>query len=106
MPGVYKEKECPYCGIKHRKRGQYCSASHAQLSRAPISKETKQKISETKKEQFADRTGDAYLDQADRARNAADHSHDRIKDPVPPRQPDDFSGEVIDGDVWFSDSDW
>lgn len=25
MPGVYKEKVCPTCGTKHRKKGQYCS---------------------------------------------------------------------------------
>jgi uncharacterized Zn finger protein (UPF0148 family) len=27
LAGVYREKECPRCGILHRKRGQYCSAS-------------------------------------------------------------------------------
>ena len=27
MPGIFREKECPRCGIKHRKRGPYCSAS-------------------------------------------------------------------------------
>lgn len=25
MPGVYREKVCPTCGTKHRKKGQYCS---------------------------------------------------------------------------------
>lgn len=25
MPGVYKEKECPTCGVKHRKKGMFCS---------------------------------------------------------------------------------
>lgn len=25
MPGVYKQKDCPQCGIQHRKRGPYCS---------------------------------------------------------------------------------
>jgi hypothetical protein len=25
MPGVYKEKACPTCGGKHRKKGIFCS---------------------------------------------------------------------------------
>mgnify|MGYP003349988139 CR=1 FL=1 len=25
MPGVYKEKTCPTCGTKHRKKGIFCS---------------------------------------------------------------------------------
>ena len=25
MPGVYREKECPNCGVFHRKKGNYCS---------------------------------------------------------------------------------
>jgi predicted nucleic acid-binding Zn ribbon protein len=27
MPGVYREKECPTCGTKHRKKGPFCSRS-------------------------------------------------------------------------------
>lgn len=27
MPNVYREKECPSCGTKHRKRGPFCSMS-------------------------------------------------------------------------------
>lgn len=27
MPGVYREKTCPTCGISHKKRGPYCSRS-------------------------------------------------------------------------------
>lgn len=25
MPNVYREKQCPRCGVLHRKRRQYCS---------------------------------------------------------------------------------
>lgn len=25
MPGIYREKECPTCTIKHRKKGMFCS---------------------------------------------------------------------------------
>lgn len=27
MPGVYREKDCPTCGTKHRKKGLFCSRS-------------------------------------------------------------------------------
>jgi DNA-directed RNA polymerase subunit RPC12/RpoP len=27
MPNVYKEKECPTCSKKHRKKGEYCCQS-------------------------------------------------------------------------------
>ncbi len=49
MPGVYKEKECPVCGIIHRKRGLYCCQTCANSTRIH-SEETKQKISESNKE--------------------------------------------------------
>ena len=35
MPGVYREKECPQCGLKHRKKGNYCSQSCASSDREP-----------------------------------------------------------------------
>lgn len=25
MPGVYRKKNCPQCGVEHRKRGPFCS---------------------------------------------------------------------------------
>jgi hypothetical protein len=25
VPGVYREKECPTCAVKHRKKGMFCS---------------------------------------------------------------------------------
>lgn len=33
MPGVYKEKTCLRCGVKHRKRGAYCCQSCASKSK-------------------------------------------------------------------------
>lgn len=33
MPGVYKEKSCPTCGTKHRKKGPYCSLSCSNSNR-------------------------------------------------------------------------
>ena len=33
MPGVYREKVCPTCSVKHRKRGMFCSKSCANRGR-------------------------------------------------------------------------
>lgn len=30
---MYKEKVCPVCSVKHRKRGVYCCQSHANMDR-------------------------------------------------------------------------
>lgn len=35
MPGVYKEKVCPQCGVKHRKRGEFCSKTCSNKARDP-----------------------------------------------------------------------
>lgn len=51
MAGVYREKECPSCGVKHRKRGAHCSISCGNASRT-ISDTTKEKISEGLKEYY------------------------------------------------------
>lgn len=105
MAGVYKEKECPHCGIKHRKRGKYCSASHAQLGRKH-SAETKEKIAEKAKERFEDREGDAYLNLTAYAQDASSKSKGIVRDPVPPRQHVDRPGEVIDGDLWLTEDEY
>lgn len=44
MPGVYREKECPTCGTKHRKKGRFCSKS---CSNAGRDEETRAKLSAT-----------------------------------------------------------
>lgn len=41
MPGVYREKECPTCGIKHRKKGVFCSKTCSNKGR---DEEYKQKM--------------------------------------------------------------
>lgn len=35
--GKYKEKECKFCSVKHRKRGPYCSQSCANRDRPEYS---------------------------------------------------------------------
>jgi hypothetical protein len=47
MPGVYKKKNCPSCGVEHRKQGKYCGQScAAKVSNAQreVTEETKEKI--------------------------------------------------------------
>ncbi len=105
MPGVYREKQCPVCGVTHRRRGPYCSRSHA-LSDRTHSEATKQKISEAGKARMEDRTGDAYLDAVDNLRDAAMKSKGIVRDPIPPRMREDRRGETIDGDYWVSADDW
>jgi hypothetical protein len=105
MPGVYREKQCPVCGITHRKRGEYCSASHAAQNRKH-SAETIEKITQSNKDRVADRTGDAYLETADNMRAAQLASKGIRTDPIPPRLRDDRPGETIDGDYWVSADDW
>ena len=46
MSGQYKIKECPNCGLEHRKKGQYCCQSCANESRT-LTAATKAKISQS-----------------------------------------------------------
>ena len=106
MPGVYKLKTCPVCGIEHRKRGPYCSRSHA-LSDRQVKPETVEKIRESNKKRMEDRSGDAYLGAVDNLRAATAMSKGKDTTPIPPRQRIDRSGEVIDGDYWMpADDSW
>jgi len=105
MAGVYRQKQCPVCGITHRKRGLYCSASHAAQNRTH-SADTIAKITESNKERMADRTSDAYLDAVDNLKQATAVSKGRDTTPIAPRMRSDRRGETIDGDYWVSDDDW
>lgn len=40
MPGVYRKKNCPQCGVEHRKRGNFCSVACSNSHRT-ISDKTK-----------------------------------------------------------------
>ena len=106
MAGIYRKKICPVCGVEHRKRGPYCSRSHA-LSDRQVKPETVEKIRESNKARMADRTGDAYLEATDNLRAATAASKGRDTTPIPPRQRPDRAGETIDGDYWVSaDDSW
>ena len=101
MPGVYREKQCPVCGITHRRRGPYCSRSHAAQDRTHSS-ETIEKIRESNKARVADQTSDAYLDAVDNLKQATAVSKGRDTTPIPPRKVSTYlrDGETIDGDYW------
>ena len=45
MPNQYREKECPSCGITHRKKGKYCCQSCANSNQ----KKTPEHIKKIKK---------------------------------------------------------
>lgn len=52
MPGKYKKKNCPACGIEHRKKGIYCCQSCSNSARV-ITDESKKKTSNSMRE-YAD----------------------------------------------------
>jgi len=78
MPGVYKEKECPKCGITHRKRGKHCGAACASASRT-ATPETKEKIAESMREFYQTPEGIAAASIYNRRVNAY-----RNNDELPP----------------------
>jgi hypothetical protein len=52
MPGVYRKKNCPQCGIEHRGRGQFCSIACSNSYRE-VKPETREKISTVQQEYAA-----------------------------------------------------
>jgi hypothetical protein len=43
MPGVYRKKNCPHCGVEHRGRGLFCSIACSNSHRE-VKQETREKI--------------------------------------------------------------
>jgi len=105
MAGIYRKKICPVCGIEHRRRGPYCSRSHAAQDRT-VSAETKAKLSEAGLKRYEDKSSEQYLDSVDNLRQATAVSKGRDTTPIAPRLRPDRSGETIDGDYWVSEDDW
>ena len=88
----YREKECPTCGTKHRKRGPYCSRSCG--NRRKWTKEQKEVFSEKKKE---------YLYTTDKGEVERWQVTAKEEDePIAPRQRREleFGKFVEDGDLW------
>lgn len=93
---AYKEKECPKCGKKHTKRGEFCSRSCGnQKKHKP---ETKALLSQKQTE---------WMTSGDERAEAQLHSftslgNNKTPDPVPPMKPIDLGrGRFVeDGDIW------
>jgi hypothetical protein len=93
---AYKEKECPKCGTKHNKRGEFCSRSCGNTRKHKP--ETKQLLSKKQTE---------WLTSGNEKAEVAVHNFvsQRINgelDPVAPMKPIDLgSGRFVeDGDIW------
>lgn len=113
MPGVYREKTCPTCGILHKKRGPYCSRSCGNIREH--TEETKEKISEARKEYLETPEGIATQKKLNRITSARN-----TNTPIEILSPDDYAidipdvsqirtirhNEFMDGrDIWVSDDD-
>lgn len=114
MPGVYREKLCPTCGISHRKRGPYCSRSCGNIREH--TEETKEKLRESRKEYYETPEGIATRSMISRRNSAMNQGL-----PFDTPSPDDFaieipdvsqirtldSNEFSDGyDIWRSDEEF
>ena len=92
---AYKEKECPKCGNKHNKRGEFCSRSCGN-TRAHT-KQSKQAISDAKKEWHATSEVAAVV-----AHNYTSLGNNKVAEPIAPLVPRDagYRRFVEDGDLW------
>jgi len=91
---AYKEKNCPKCGVKHKKRGEFCSRSCGN-TRAH-KEETKLAIAQTQTIRM--NSGDAVAENQKHALAVANGS----LDPIAPIKPKEISRNqfVQDGDLW------
>jgi hypothetical protein len=101
MAGIYREKTCPTCGVTHRRRGPYCSRSCGAKNRI-ITDETKQKLSDSGKARYEDKTSDDYLNTVENVKAAALKSKGINPDPIPPQ----FRNEYIDDNHFVSSGDY
>ena len=92
---AYKEKQCPKCGVKHTKRGEFCSRSCGN-TRAHTD-ESKKAISDAKREWHATSDTAAVV-----AHNFTGQRINAPVDPVAPpaRSPLKSNQFVEDGDLW------
>ena len=93
MPGVYREKVCPKCGVKHRKRGEYCSKTCSNKGRDQIVYE--------KHSEFM-RSDEGRQIQLNNLKSLSEDELPSVGG-ITTNQP---SGFVSGGDFWTSDNDW
>jgi hypothetical protein len=90
-PPIYRKKNCPQCNVEHRKKGPFCSQGCHSRFRGPLSDETKEKISQAKKEWY--QTPDGIREKAKLVMNTKLRSEGR--DTI---TTDDFYVEIPDID--------
>jgi uncharacterized Zn finger protein (UPF0148 family) len=92
---AYKEKTCPACGTKHKKRGEFCSRSCG--NKRNHTEDTKEKIAAAKREWHATSETAAVA-----AHNYTSKRINGEPDPVPPVTPTPVRHNqfVQDGDLW------
>ena len=97
---AYKEKTCPACGTKHKKRGEFCSRSCG--NKRSHTAESKKAISDAKKHWHATSEVAAVV-----AHNYTSKRINGEPDPIAPpvRVPLENNQFVADGCVW-TDCDW
>lgn len=93
---AYKEKECPKCGVKHNKRGEFCSRSCGN-SRA-LSPEHKAKIGKKKSEWLLGGSDEAEVAVHNFVSKRINGELDPVAPPV--KTPVDVNQFVQDGDLW------
>jgi hypothetical protein len=96
---AYKEKECRKCGVKHTKRGEYCSRSCG--NSRPLTTEQKQKIGAAKSAWLTGGTDEAEVAIHTFTSGGANKPAEPIAPPTKsPLQSNQF---VQDGDLWTAD---
>lgn len=90
---AYKEKECPKCGTKHTKRGEYCSRSCG--NSRPMPEYQKQTMSEVKREW-------AYSTDTGEESRWRINNHTDVELPTPIKDMSNIQSNqfVEDGDLW------
>ena len=93
---AYKEKECRKCGVKHNKRGEYCSRSCG--NSRPLTAEQKQKIGQKKSEWLTGGTDEAEVAK----HNFTSLRNNAEPEPVAPptKKPLQSNQFIQDGDLW------
>ena len=92
MAGVYREKVCPVCQVKHRRRGEFCSKTCSNKGRDPS---VYQKVSEWHR--GTDRGQEITFNL-----NNTEETDPRII----VAQPRDTGSFVSGGDLWTVDDNW
>ena len=91
---AYKEKECPKCGTKHTKRGQYCSRS---CGNGRVWTDEMREVFRQKQTEFIYSDADAAEEARWRINN---HEEPEPVAPIRTQESLQVNQFVQDGDVW------